>query len=98
MLLLAMALKRIGCSPFLPNTESVSYIGRDSQKAKDKERERVSERTSFRERERESERQREIERQSKIECQRATVTTVTEKECNREGQSDRERVRVCVCA
>ena len=46
--LLAMALKRDGCSPFLPTTESFCYRERDSQKAKDKERESVSERTSFR--------------------------------------------------
>ena len=37
--LLAMASKRVGCSTFLPTTESDSYIERDSQKATDKERE-----------------------------------------------------------
>ena len=37
--LLAMASKRVGCSPFLPTTESDSSIERDSQKATDKERE-----------------------------------------------------------
>ena len=45
-----MELKRVGCSPFLPNTESNSYIERDSQKAKDKERENERERVSKRER------------------------------------------------
>ena len=34
--LLAMASKRVGCSPFLPTTESIE---RDSQKETDKERE-----------------------------------------------------------
>ena len=37
--LLAMASKRVWCSPFLPTTESNSYIERDSQKMTDKERE-----------------------------------------------------------
>ena len=37
--LLAMASKRVGCSPFLPTTESDSYIERDRQKGTDKERE-----------------------------------------------------------
>ena len=37
--LLALASKRVGCSLFLPTTESDSYIERDSQKATDKERE-----------------------------------------------------------
>ena len=37
--LLAMASKRVGCSTFLPTTESDSYIERDSQKSTDKERE-----------------------------------------------------------
>ena len=37
--LLAMASKRVGCSPVLPTTESDCYIERDSQKATDKERE-----------------------------------------------------------
>ena len=36
--LLAMASKRVGCSPFLPTTESDSYIERDSQKETDIER------------------------------------------------------------
>ena len=35
--LLAIASKRVGCSPFLPKMESDSYIERDCQKAKDKE-------------------------------------------------------------
>ena len=46
--LLAMASKRVGCSPFLPTMERDSYIERDSQKATDK-REIMSERTFFRE-------------------------------------------------
>ena len=37
--LLAMVSKRVGYSPFLPTTESDSYIERDSHKATDKERE-----------------------------------------------------------
>ena len=37
--LLAMVSKRVGCSLYLPTTESDSYIERDSQKATDKERE-----------------------------------------------------------
>ena len=85
-----MASKRVGCSPFLPNTESDNYIERDSQKAKDKERESERENKLQRERDRESvkerKRQRNIERQSKIEYQRATVTTGTVKESDREGQ------------
>ena len=53
-----MALKRVGCSPFLLNTESDSYIERDSHKAKDKEREGERENNLQRERERERERER----------------------------------------
>ena len=41
--LLAMESKYVGCSPFLPTTESDSYIERDSQKATDKERENEQE-------------------------------------------------------
>ena len=41
--LLAMASKHVGCSPFLPTTESDSDIERDSQKATDKERENEQE-------------------------------------------------------
>ena len=37
--LVEMASKRVGCSPFLPTTESNSYIERDSQTTTDKERE-----------------------------------------------------------
>ena len=62
--LLAMASKCVGCSPFLPTTESIE---KDSQKATDKERERMSERTCFREieleRDQVSERERERERE-----------------------------------
>ena len=47
-------------SPFQPNTESESYIERDSQKAKDKERENERENKLQRERERERERESEI--------------------------------------
>ena len=39
----AMASKRVGCSPFLPTTESDSYRESESQKATDKERERKRE-------------------------------------------------------
>ena len=38
-LLLAMASKRVRCSPFLQTTESDSYIERDNHNATDKERE-----------------------------------------------------------
>ena len=41
--LLATASKHVVCSPFLPTTESDSYIERDSQKATDKERENEQE-------------------------------------------------------
>ena len=37
--LLAMASKRVGCSPFLPTTESDRYKERDNQKATDKKKE-----------------------------------------------------------
>ena len=43
-MLLAIASKRVGCSPFLPTTESDSDRERDSQTMTD----RVSEKTSFR--------------------------------------------------
>ena len=46
----AMALKRVGCSPFLPTTESDSYIARDSHKATDKERENEREKKLQRDR------------------------------------------------
>ena len=61
--LLAMASKRVGCSPFLPTMESDIYIERDSQKTTDK-REIMRERTCFREieLEREGESVRERER------------------------------------
>ena len=69
-----MASKRVGCSPFLPNTESDSYI--ESQKAKNKERESERENKLQRERERERARERASEiyreteqnRVSKTEC------------------------------
>ena len=44
---LAMASKRVWCSPFIPTTKSDSYSERENQKVT----ESVSERTSFRERE-----------------------------------------------
>ena len=73
--LLAMVLKRVKCSPFLPTMESYIYIERDCQKATDK-REIMRERTCFREieleREGESVRERESqrERENGRECQR----------------------------
>ena len=70
--LLAMASKSGGCAQFLPNTESESYIERDSQKAKDKERESERVNKLQRERERERERKRESVREqnrvSKSDC------------------------------
>ena len=48
--LLAIASKRVGCSPFLPTMESDSYIERVSQKATDKER--VNERENMLQRDR----------------------------------------------
>ena len=67
--LLAMASKRVGCSPFLPTMESDSYIERDIQKATDK-REIMSKRTCFREIEIERGRERQRVRENGRECQR----------------------------
>ena len=59
--LLAMALKRVWCSPFLLTTESDSYSEREREsesdilRERDRERERESESDILRERERERE-------------------------------------------
>ena len=70
-----MASKRVGFSPFLPTTESDSYIEREIVRMRQTKSERKSERTCFREidleryqvseRERERESVRERERQKR---------------------------------
>ena len=90
-----MTSKRVGCSPFLPTTESDSYIERERESESDIQRERERERENKLPREKDSEtasfREIERERQREIEHQRATVTTFTDKESDRERESERER-------